>query len=93
MKCRWCSEFLMLPGSAASPKTPWYFKTSVLVVALLSVGPFALPLLWFNPRYSRTLKIVVTLGVVILSAALGAATDRALKTLMQYYQQAAGGMQ
>ena len=92
-KCRWCGEFLAVPDAAARAKGPWYYKTSVLVIALLAVGPFALPLLWFNPRYSRTAKIVITLVVVILSVALGAATDRAVKTLIEYYQQAAGGLQ
>jgi len=33
-------------------------------MALLSVGPLALPLVWFNPRYKLITKLVLT-GVVI----------------------------
>ena len=41
-------------------KTPWYFKKRTLVIALLSVGPLALPLLWFNPKFSATQKVIWT---------------------------------
>jgi len=38
-----------------------------LVVAFLSVGPFALPLLWYNPRYKTITKLVLTVLVISLS--------------------------
>jgi inhibitor of cysteine peptidase len=34
------------------PQEKWYFRTYWLVIALFCIGPFALPLLWFNPRFS-----------------------------------------
>ena len=46
VKCRFCGEFL---GKSDRVRTKWYFSTGTLVLALLSVGPLALPLLWFNP--------------------------------------------
>lgn len=52
---------------SADTKMMWYFKTSVLVIALLSIGPLALPLLWFNPRLRRRNKIVITITVLILT--------------------------
>lgn len=52
---------------SADTKMMWYFKTSVLVIALLSIGPLALPLLWFNPRFSNRNKIVITIIVLILT--------------------------
>lgn len=48
-------------------KLKWYFKTSVLVIALLSIGPLALPLLWFNPHLHRRNKIVITIIVLVLT--------------------------
>ena len=64
MKCRFCGEFL--PKSERS-KAKWYFSTGTLVMALLSVGPLALPLVWFNPRYKPITKLVLTAVVISLS--------------------------
>jgi hypothetical protein len=40
------------------------------VIALLSVGPLALPLVWFNPRYKPMTKLVLTAVVISLSLLL-----------------------
>lgn len=64
----------------------WYLKTSVLVIALLSVGPFALPLLWFNPRYRPLTKVLWTVLVLILSYALGKVLDSSIKAILEYYR-------
>ena len=64
IKCRYCGEFLRKSGPT---RTKWYFSTATLVIAFLSVGPFALPLLWFNPRYKTATKLVVTVLVISLS--------------------------
>jgi hypothetical protein len=64
VKCRFCGEFLL---KSERLKTKWYFSTGTLVMALLSVGPLALPLVWFNPRYKPITKIVLTVVVISLS--------------------------
>jgi hypothetical protein len=64
VKCRFCGEFLDLSGK---PKTKWYFLTSVVVIAILCIGPLALPLVWFNPRYKAVTKLVVTIAVIALT--------------------------
>ncbi len=67
IKCRFCGEFLEKSGK---PKTKWYFATSVVVIAVLCVGPLALPLVWLNPRYKIPTKLIVTVVVVALSIGL-----------------------
>jgi hypothetical protein len=67
IKCRFCGEFLDKPGRA---KTKWYFSTSAVVVALLCLGPLALPLVWLNPRYKTTTKVVVTVLIIALTVLL-----------------------
>ena len=70
IKCRHCHEFLN--GSkrslSAPPAKKWYHSTGSLVTSLLMVGPFALPLLWINPRYKLTTKIVVSIVVLAVTA-------------------------
>ncbi|MDD5292634.1 MAG: zinc ribbon domain-containing protein [Candidatus Omnitrophica bacterium] len=81
IKCKHCGE--MLTGKATKPR--WYFKDSFLVVVFLCVGPLALPLIWLNPRYSRTAKIVISIIVVIVSYYLGAWFVNSLGSLKRYY--------
>ena len=86
IKCKHCNEFLATPPKA--PKTPWYGKTATLVISFLTVGPFALPLVWFHPVFSRRKKIIVTVIVLVLSYFLIAAFVHALKVLTDFYKQA-----
>jgi len=67
IKCRYCGEFMDKP---ARPKTKWHHSTTTVVLALLSVGPFALPLVWFHPRYSKAVKLGVTIAVIALTVVL-----------------------
>jgi len=67
IKCRYCGEFLDQPSNTPGKPGKWYFSNTVLVIALLSVGPFALPLVWLNPRYSQVVRIVVTVVVLLVS--------------------------
>ncbi len=62
LKCRFCGEFF---GEREKPI--WYFKTSTIVMGFLFLGPFILPLIWMNPRYSPAKKITFTLIVLMLS--------------------------
>ncbi len=64
LKCPFCGEIL---NKSDQPKTKWYFSTAIVVIALLSFGPFALPLVWFHPRYKNVTKLVVTAVVIALT--------------------------
>lgn len=75
IKCRYCGEFLEARESRRRgrlepppPPVPWYFSTAAIIIGLGTVGPFALPLVWFHPRYSMTAKIVITVVVGTLTA-------------------------
>jgi hypothetical protein len=86
IKCKHCNEFLA--GISPKPKAPWYAKTPTLVISFLTVGPFALPLVWFNPTYSRRKKVILTVIVLALTYALVAVFLHALKTFLDFYKQA-----
>lgn len=82
IKCKHCGEFLEKPQ-----KEKWYFKTSILVILFLSIGPLALPLLWINPKFSRITKIVVSAITIILTYYLTILLITSIKNLMTYYTQ------
>jgi len=65
--------------------TKWYFKTYWIVTTFLCVGPLVLPLVWFNPRFSRKKKAVITIIIVILSYYLGVWLINSLRTMKKYY--------
>jgi hypothetical protein len=68
VKCRFCGEFLDRPAVSHSK---WYHRTSVVIIALLLVGPLALSLVWFHPRYKAATKILVTILVIGLTILIG----------------------
>lgn len=71
IKCRHCGEFL--DGSSRSPEKvrpkKWYYATGTVVMALLCLGPLALPLVWLNPRYKPATKAIITVAVLGLMIA------------------------
>ncbi len=69
---------------------PWYFKTPVIVIAFLSVGPLALPMVWFHPRYTLLKKVVVTVLAVVLTYYSVVAMSNSMKLLMQLYHDLTG---
>ena len=92
VKCRYCSEFLnksesttlagTFPNPAGKENTlPWYFRNTFLVIMLLSVGPFALPLIWARPRLSMQWKIGITVATLLLTWGLWILTEYAMKSV------------
>ena len=69
IKCKHCGEFLNgLRRTPAADKTiPWTSKTSVIVLALCSIGPLALPLVWVHPRLKLVWKIAISLIVLVIT--------------------------
>ncbi len=74
IKCRYCGEFLdgARRTSPATPPPPplakkWYFTTGSVVIALLCLGPLALPVVWLNPRYKPLTKVFITLLVIVVT--------------------------
>lgn len=73
IKCRYCNEFLT--GSPRPASTPTSGKkmlqsTPAVLLALATIGPFALPLVWANKRYSRPVKIFITVAVLAVTVIL-----------------------
>lgn len=78
IKCRYCMEFLgeTRPAMTAMPQpqplreigppTPWYLRTSFLVLMFLSFPPFVLPSVWLHPRLHVLWKSAITLLVILV---------------------------
>jgi len=52
-------------------KVKWYLRPlGVLVLLFVVLGPLALPLLYKSPRFNKTLKIILTIAVIIYTSYL-----------------------
>lgn len=69
IKCRFCGEFLDQTARSHSGrlKLKWYFSRSAVVCALLCLGPLALPLVWWHPRYRMTTKLAISVIVILVT--------------------------
>ena len=63
VKCRYCGEFLDEAGRPKA-KGKWYYSTPTIVMGLMVAGPFALPLVWKNPKYTVVAKAVISIVVI-----------------------------
>jgi polyferredoxin len=52
-------------------KEKWYLRPIGVVLLLFVVlGPFGLPLLYKSPNFSKTLKIILTIAVILYTSYL-----------------------
>ena len=61
--CSQCGKELGQPGARQTPpRSKWYYNRWVVLILLtpLVLGPFALPLLWKSPKFSRLAKLILT---------------------------------
>lgn len=64
----------------------WYHRPASFVVAFLVVGPFALPLVWSNPHYSRKKKFWITAAALAVTGLLLVGGAWAMKIILDYYR-------
>ena len=52
-------------------KIKWYLRPiSVVLLLFFVLGPFGLPLLYKSPKFSKTLKIILTIVIIIYTSYL-----------------------
>ncbi len=88
IKCKHCGEFLDSSHRrhCAEDNTPWYFRKSIIILALCSVGPLALPMIWWRPQTSLAWKIGLTVAILALSWILYLTTMESIRTFREYYR-------
>ena len=65
-----------------TPKPKWYYNVwFVLMMLFFVLGPFGLPLVWKNPRFSRATKGILTGVMVLYTVLLVAVTLRMFRAI------------
>ena len=92
VKCKHCGEFLdeskrplhhtppPLPRTDPHP-LPWYFRTTFIVIVLLSLPPLALPSIIGHPKLSVLAKIAISAAILLISWAVWVSTIKAVKMM------------
>ncbi len=81
--CDNCGQPTGAGGSAGQWDRPIWFVAGMLVC----LGPLALPWVWFHPRCSRSVKGLVTVGVLLLTVGLCALLALMIWFLLHQIQQ------
>lgn len=88
IKCKHCGEFLDASSRTyrREDTTKWYFRKVFIIIAVCSVGPLALPLIWWRPRTKRVWKIGLTIVILALSWILFQVTVESVRKVTEYYR-------
>lgn len=65
---------------------PWYFRKAFIIIAVCTVGPLALPLIWWRPKTTLAWKIGLTIGILVLTYFLYLSTMASIRTIKEYYK-------
>ena len=71
----------------------WYHKPVWIVVAILALGPFAIPLVWFSPALKRWHKVLITIALIIVTIWLVKATVNIYQSLLKQMADLQNAMQ
>ena len=88
IKCRHCGEFLDAFSRPRQKENAikWYFRKSYVIIAVLCVGPLALPLIWWRPNTTRGWKIGLTIVILALSWIVYLSTMESIRKITEYYK-------
>lgn len=76
VRCRRCGQIISAAnafcphcGSAQYSGSTWFYHpVTILVLAFVAIGPFALPLVWKSRRMGRSAKLLMAFAIVAYSA-------------------------
>jgi len=64
----------------------WYLRPVTIIIAILAVGPFAIPLVWLSPAFKKWLKVTLTVLLILLSIVLVKCSMQAYSLLLKEMQ-------
>lgn len=69
IKCKHCGEFLTpsFQHHIQRNNSKWYHATGTIIVAIVCLGPLALPMVWTHPTYTLKTKSILTLAVLAIT--------------------------
>ena len=86
--CSQCGQPLDGTPRPAQSKPRWYYNVwFVLFMLFFVAGPFGLPLVWKNPKFSRGVKLALTFAMTVYTVLLIDLTRRMFQAVMNEVSQ------
>jgi len=77
--CKFCGALL------EEKPTPFYLKGwFIIIMAFVVLGPFVIPLLWKSPDFSKEIKYILTVVIIIYTLILLSIPYLFLRKVYQY---------
>lgn len=70
----------------------WYLRPVAIVIAILCLGPFALPLVWVSPAFKRWQKAAITAILILITIWLAKMTADVAQDVMKRLQELQAAM-
>lgn len=87
IKCKHCGEFLEgVKPPQKEQKKDWKQRKSTIILGFLCVGPFVLPLVWYNPKLDFTQKMIITLIILLITVVLCIIMWWCIEHIIDYYK-------
>lgn len=64
----------------------WYFRPWAIIAAIFVAGPFAAPLVWKSPAIKKPIKLLVLLGLGIMTIYLIFATVQLADLIRKHFE-------
>ena len=65
----------------------WYFRPLTVIIAILFIGPLALPLLWMSPAFKKRLKTLITILTIVLTLCFIKVSVDLYRTLLNHIRE------
>ena len=92
--CAACGQSVMAGAAAPAPKPKWYYNVVfVLFMLFFVLGPFALPLVWKNAKFSTGVKWLLTLLTMLYTLGVTLLLWWALRAVLAAFGQISNSMQ
>jgi hypothetical protein len=63
--CRYCGNYLK-----GEEELPWYYRSWLIYLGIIFIGPLMLPLIMKNPGMSQKKKVVLTVIIIVYTLLL-----------------------
>ena len=64
----------------------WYYSNWSLLILFVTAGPFAIPLVWKNPRYKKGTQWFLTAVIIVLTVLISWAFGYFVQKILAYYK-------
>lgn len=79
-------SFMTMHERVAGNPARWYHAPFVILIAILAIGPFAIPLVWISARFKFWHKVFITVLIIMFTVWAANESIKAYRSLSKQIQ-------